>query len=272
MRIIISCITLQFVALLATSQVVRQPLNSLLSAGTYTQQHTDAFSFTTNQAALAKSKSFTAGIYSERRFMLDDLGWYQVAVALPTKSGQFGFKGTYFGHANNKEAELGLAYARNLGDKIAVGAQFNYYTQQIPLYGSLYAISIEGGILLKLNEQVQTGFHVYNPNGSLLGKSNEKLPAIYTIGVGYEASEQVVIGAEIQKVENEKINAKAVLYYYFDRKLYAKAGFASANALWSLGVGVKLNRCQLEVLAAGHQQLGITPGITMIFHKTEQQQ
>ena len=270
MRTFIYYCCLQLCTLWATAQVVRQPLNPLQTGiGTYTQLHTDAFSFTANQAALANISAFTAGVYGERRFMLEDLGWYQAAVVLPTKSGHFGVKGTYFGSVNNKETELGLAYGRKLSDKIAVGAQFNYYTQQIPQYGSLSAISIEGGILLKVNEQLQAGFHVYNPNGSSLGKNGEKLPAMYTIGIGYEASEQLVMAAEVQKTESEKMNLKAGLSYYFDKKLYAKAGLTTINSLYSLGVGVKLDALSLEVLTSFHQQLGLTPGIAFIFHKKE---
>ncbi|RZK36235.1 MAG: hypothetical protein EOO61_10680 [Hymenobacter sp.] len=270
MRTFVACIILQLFTWLAAAQVVRQPLNPLLSSGAYSQHHTDAFSFTTNQAALATTTAFTTGIYGERRFMLDGLGWYQGAVVLPTKSGNFGLKGTRFGKENNIETELGLAYGRKLNDNIAIGAAFNYYTQEIPLYGSWNAMTIEGGILMKINEQVKAGIHIYNPNGSTLGKNGETLPAIFTIGAGYEASEQVIITAEVQKVENEKINCRAGLSYYFDKKLYAKAGLSSANSLWAFGAGVKLEAFSLEVQTSYHQQLGLTPGIALIFHKTRQ--
>jgi hypothetical protein len=273
MRAFLFCTLLQCFVQLAACQVTRQPLNFLQSGiNTYTPQYTNAFSFTTNQAALIHSTSFTAGLYSERRFMLEELSWYQAVVVVPTKSGLFGWKSTYFGNAYNKATEIGLAYGRKLSDKLAIGAQFNYYAQQVQQHTALNAISVEGGILLKINEQLQTGFHIYNPNRSKLGKDQEKLPAIYTIGMGYEPSAQVAITAELQQTENEKLNSKLGLLYKLDKKLYAKAGLTTVNTLYNIGVGVRLKLISLEVLTSYHQQLGLTPGLVILFHTKEKQQ
>ena len=60
------------------------------SLGAYTTKQADPFSFTGNQAALAQIKSLGAGIYGERRFLLAENTVYGVALALPTKMGNFG--------------------------------------------------------------------------------------------------------------------------------------------------------------------------------------
>ena len=211
------------------------------------------------------------GLFGERRFMLQDLSWYQVAATLPTRSGNFGVKGTYFGNTSNTEAELGLAYGRKLGDKIAIGGQFNYYTQRIPQYYSTNAISVEAGVLLKINEQVQAGFHIYNPNGAALAKTDEKLPAMYTVGFGYEPSDRLLVSGEVLKIEDEKINFNALVSYHFDKRLYAKAGVRTAQEVYTIAGGVKLSTFSLEVMTAVHPQLGITPGLLVLFHKKEKE-
>jgi hypothetical protein len=210
-----------------------------------------------------------AGVYGERRFMLQDLSWYQATVTLPTRSGNFGLKGTYFGSAANTEMEVGLAYGRKLGDRVAVGGQFNYYTQRIPQYHTASALSVEAGVLLKLTEQLQAGFHVYNPNGTALGKTNEKLPAIYTVGFGYEPSDRLIIMGEVQKIEAEKVALKAALSYQFDKRLYARVGLNAVNTVYSIAGGVKLSNLSLEMMMAIHPQLGVTPGLMILFHKKE---
>jgi hypothetical protein len=210
-----------------------------------------------------------AGLYGERRFMLRELAWYQMAAALPTRSGNFGLKGTYFGSVANSEMEVGLAYGRKLGDKVAIGGQFNYYTQRVPQYYTTSALSIEAGILLKLNEQVQAGFHIYNPNGAPLSKTEEKLPAIYTAGLGYAPSDRLAITGEVQKIEDEDINLRAAVSYQFDKRLYAKAGISSANAIYTIAGGIKLSAISLEVMTSVHPQLGVSPGLMILFHQKE---
>jgi hypothetical protein len=232
-------------------------------------QSTNAFSFTTNQAALAHTSAFMAGVYGERRFMLQDLSWYQVAATVPTRSGHFGIRGNYFGGPANTEMELGLAYGRKLGDKVAIGGQFNYYTQRIPQYYSSSAVSVEAGVLLQVSEQLQTGFHLYNPNGTALGKSEERLPSIYTIGFGYQPSEHLTLAGEVQKVENEKVKLKGAVSYQFEKRLYAKAGVNSVNAVYTIAGGVNLANITVELMTSVHPQLGMSPGLMLLFQQKE---
>lgn len=90
------------------SQTVRTPVNNLYSSVvSYSQMHSDVFSFTVNQAALANSNSISAGIFSERRFFLQELSLVQVAFVLPSSSGNFGISGSYFGGVDYNEAQIG---------------------------------------------------------------------------------------------------------------------------------------------------------------------
>ena len=44
----------------------------------------------------------------EKRFLLNELGLYDAAVALPTSSGNFGLDARYYGFADYNESEVGL--------------------------------------------------------------------------------------------------------------------------------------------------------------------
>jgi hypothetical protein len=249
-------------------QATRYPLN-VFQATTYSQHHTNAFSFSANQAALAYSSTIMAGIFSERQFMLKELSFYQVAATLPTRSGNFGITGTYVGNISNTETEVGLAYGRKLSNNIAIGGQFNYYTQRIPQYYTSGAFSIEAGVVLKINDQVQAGFHIYNPNGSKVAKTEERLPAIYTVGFGYEPSDRFMLSGEVLKIEDEKVNFRALAGYQFDKRLYARLGVNTAQAVYTVAGGVQLSNLSLEVMTAVHPQLGITPGLAILFQQKE---
>lgn len=250
------------------SQTLRTPVTAVFTRlTTYSTVHAHAFSFGANQAALGTVKDLSAGIYSERRFLLKELSLYSAAVAVPTPSGNFGLKGDYFGDASYNEAGLGLAYGRTLGDKIDLGVQFNYYSFKVAGYGSASCINAEGGMMVHVTEGFNIGVHLYNPTGVSIGKNaEERLPAIYSAGLGYDVSEKFFIGAEVQKVEDQPVTINTGVHYYFDEKMFASAGIASATATYYLGFGVMLKNMQLNAVASIHPQLGVTPGLLLLFN------
>jgi len=206
-----------------------------------------------------------AGIFGERRFSLRGLSFYQLAFVLPTSSGNFGLSAGYFGSSSYNESRLGLAYARNLG-KIDLGVQFNYLNIQTWGYGRAPAVNFEAGALLHVTSQFETGIHIYNPMRVTIGKnSEEKLPFIYSFGLGYDVSEKFFIGTEIEKAEDQPLNVNAGYQYSFDEKLFTRAGISSATSTFYLGLGFLLHELRIDATASLHPNLGITPGIALLY-------
>jgi hypothetical protein len=255
-------------AFLSRAQTVHAPIASVYTGlGAYSAAHTNTFSFTANQAALANAKNISFGVYGEKRFMLQNLGMYQFAAIVPTSSGNFGLKGGYFGGPDYNEAQVGLAYGRDLGSKVSIGAQFNYNAFRINTYGNAASINFEGGLIFHVTSQLHAGFHAYNPIGSKLIKNeDEKLPAIYSMGLGYEPSEALLLSAEIKKTENLPVDVHAGIQYIIDKKIVANAGVSSASSTYYFGAGIVLKDFQIDAVATVHPQLGITPGIMLLFH------
>jgi len=231
----------------------------------YTYSSTDAFSFKTNQAALANTKTLMAGLVSERRFMMQELSMYQATLVLPANNSGFGLVGTYFGHENNREVEIGLAYGRKVNNNISIGTQFNFQNQKIPAYQGTNALSVQGGILLRVTDQVQAGFHIYHPIALETGQKESRLPKIFTTGIGYEVSESVIIGAEVQKTEGGKANIMAGLEYKFHPLVFARMAVSSELGIYTIGSGVLLNKVRLDIAASIHPHLGVTPGLILFY-------
>src|SRR5258706_15429047 len=104
-----------------TGQTIRTAIAApYIGFGAYSLNHVDAFSFISNQASLAQIKNAAAGVYGERKFMLNELANYNAAVGLTTHSGNFGLKAAYSGFSDYNETQIGLAYARKLGNKVDV--------------------------------------------------------------------------------------------------------------------------------------------------------
>jgi hypothetical protein len=257
-----------FTGITASSQHLRRPvLATYTGLGAYSLTNTDVFSFAANQASLAQLKKASAGVFGERRFLLNELNNYTAALGLPSKSGNFGLKAGYYGFSDYNETQLGLAYARKLGNKVDIGAQFNYNGIRIAGYGSDAAVSFEIGTVLHVTDKLHAGVHVNNPVGGKFGKDQqEKLASVYTFGLGYEASEKFFVSAEIIKEEDQPVNVNAGLQYKFLSRLLARAGMSANTSTAWLGIGLTLKSFRVDVTSAYHPQLGITPGVLLLFN------
>lgn len=267
----ISLVALCFVFfsdLVLHAQVLHRPVaTNYPGTGTYSFHHTDAFSFTVNPAALAQVKNFSAGMFGERRFLLSELNFFKAVAVMPTSSGHFGLKAHYSGFSEYNETILGLAYGRNLGDNVSIGAGFHFNSIRISSYGTASALCFEIGTIMHLAEKIHAGVHAYNPVGGKFGKeAGEELPSVYTFGLGYDASEKFYFSAEIIKEENRPVNVQSSLQYRLLPPLQARGGISAADGIVWLGIGFYKNNWRADVCSSFHPQLGISPGLLFIFN------
>ena len=236
-----------------------------LSLGAYSKKQADVFSFTNNQGALASIKHAAIGIYGERRFMLSENSVYALAAAIPTSLGNIGVQVNYAGFKNFNESKIGLAYGRSLGNKVDIGIQFNYYGYRIPTYGNASNVNFEAGAIFHFTDRLNAGIHVYNPIGGKLGKSgDEKLAAAYKLGVGYDASDNFYVSAEVIKEEDKPVNVTGGIQYQFKKQFFVRGGFISETTSGFAGVGVSWKNLRLDIAANYHPQLGFSPGLLLI--------
>ena len=226
----------------------------------------DVFSFVNNQAALAQIKNTSAGVYGEKRFMMAATSMYSAAVAIPSHRGNFGMNLVYAGFKNFNEYQIGLAYARSLGSAVDIGLQFNYYGYRIPSYINTSTLTVELGTLFHLTDQLNAGFHIYNPIGAKMLKSNEQLAAIYKMGFGYDVSKLFLIAAELVKEENSLVNLNAGIQYQMVKQLFVRIGMSSASASSYGGVGICWNNMRIDISGSYHPQLGWSPGLLILFN------
>lgn len=215
---------------------------------------------------MAQIKNVVAGVYGESRFLLNATSLYTAAVAIPTKNGNFGVNIKYSGFKNFNENQIGVAYARSLGKKVDVGIQFNYYSYRIPAYNNASTVNIEFGAIIHLTDQLNVGLHVYNPIGGRFFKTNEKLTAAYTVGLGYDVSDNFFVGTEIVKEENFPINVNTGIQYRFMKQFFARAGITSATSTGYAGFGISWYTVRVDITGSYHPQLGLSPGVLLIMN------
>ena len=220
-----------------------------------------------NQAGLAFVKDVSFSAYGERRFMAEGLNSYLFAAALPfDKIGTFGLAINYFGFSDYNEQKIGLNYARKLAKNFSLGVQLDYLGTRIPNYGVAHAVTVELGILAKLNEKVSLGAHVYNPVNAKIGP-DDRLPTLFSLGLSYEPSKKVFLSAQLDKdIYNHPFIGRFGLEYRPLDAFYIRAGVsAAALAQASFGIGVNLQQFKIDFSSSYHQVLGFTPAFSLIY-------
>ncbi len=251
-----------------SAQSLRKPISaSYIGLGAYSIHHVDVFSVTANQAALARIEDPAFGVYGEKRFLLAETNMYSAIIALPTKEGNFAFQADYFGYKNYNESQLGIAYARKVGNKLDLGIKFNYYSFRIPGYENPSTVNFEIGAIVHVSERINAGVHFYNPVGGKLSKTeNDKLSSVYSFGLGYEASDNFLMSIEMVKQEDLPVNVNAAVQYNFAKKFFARFGVATENETPFAGAGVSWANFRVDVSASYHPQLGLSPGLLFIMN------
>ena len=226
---------------------------------------TDIQSIFSNQAGLAWLPAWAATVSGEQRFLLQEIRSVAAAAAVPTSSGTFGLQLHYFGFEAYREQKIGLAYARQLLDHFSVGAQFNYLQTRIEEYGSKGVLTFELGLQARVHPSLQLGAHLVSPARVEVAEG-EPLPTILRLGFAYLPSEQLQLLAEVEKDLDFPIRFRSGIEYKLLPALALRAGIATAPALATFGIGLRLPKnLQIDLASQYHQILGWTPAFSLSY-------
>jgi hypothetical protein len=238
-----------------------------LGLGAYSTHNVDVYATRTNPASLAQLQRSSVAVYAERRFMLEDMNLYTASAGVVTGSGNFAVHASYFGFELSNQSQLSLSYGRKITGKLDLGASF-YYQQlkQASIYGSASAITGSIGLLLHLSDKVHAGVSAYNPIGASFDKEGEeKIPAQYNFGIGYDASEKLYVSLELVKQEGRNIAVNAGLQYKFIKQFFIRTGLSTLNANYYAGLGFNLKDFRFDIATSYHPQLGFSPGLLLLY-------
>ena len=83
--------------------------------------------------------------------------------------------------------------------------------------------------------------------------------------VGNEGSEKFFVSIEVEKEEDKPVNINAGMQYKFLPQLLTRVGISTATSSLYFGIGFSFKSMRLDVTSSYHPQLGITPGLSLIF-------
>ncbi len=227
----------------------------------------DIWSVNINQAGLAKIKSITAGVSYESRFTQKELGIQAFGLAIPVKNGAFGLNYTGFGGKLYRDSKIGLSYGMKFSDKISGGLSINYHNLSIANnYGTKSSLTFELGIIANVIENLQLGFHLFNPSQAKLNDyQDEIIPTVVKLGLRYDFSKKVYVNAEVEKdIDLKPIYKIGVEYHPIDI-LYIRTGISSNPSLPAIGFGVDVKNFRFDFSSSFHPVLGATPAFGIVY-------
>jgi len=249
-------------------QVIMQPVGARYQGlGTYSQQYLDVYATRYNAASMASLAQPAVAAYAEQRFMLQEMNLYSFNAALPTNLGSFGLHGNYFGFDESNQSQLSFSYGRKLSSKINIGAAFHYnQIRQSGIYGNANAFTASVGLMMRLSEQFSAGINAYNPfRPPWNGVKDERLPAQYTFGLGYDAGKNVFISGELVQEEGQDLNVNLGMHYQLVKQFFIRLGISTQTSNYFAGLGFVLGSLRIDLATSYHPQLGFSPGILLLY-------
>jgi hypothetical protein len=229
----------------------------------------DTWSTFHNQAGLALLGQFSAGIFYESKFMIDELSLTAGSIILPVSAGTFGFSFSQFGQGSFKENKLGLAFSKSLSKKIHTGIQLDYFSQRFPENSDAFGfVTFEVGIIYSPNKKLFLGAHIFNPISAgietLEGK--QKMPATFRVGGHYQFDEMVLLSFETQKEAKNSFLIRTGIEFSPVQNLALRFGVSGRPLNYTAGLGYTIGKVATNIAFSYHGNLGITPSVSIQFN------
>lgn len=249
----------------------------------------DVWAAAGNVAALGGLARPTVGFGAANKFLLPSLNTASAAVAVPLghrqtaagsapgvpgtvaganapRYGVVGVMAQRYGGRLYSEQALGVAYGYQLGT-VRIGAKIDVLQVSLEGLGSRQTVAASlGGQADIIPRKLTFGATLYNLNQARLAPyQDERVPTVLRAGLGWRASEKVVVLVETEKDVEQDADFRAGLEYRPLPVLALRGGLASLTHQTTGGVGFHSGALQLDYAAAWHQVLGLSQQVSVAY-------
>jgi hypothetical protein len=230
----------------------------------------DTWSIFHNPATLTDINGISAGVFYESRFMLEEFALSGGTVVMPTNSGTFALGIYQMGKVSYKQNRIGLAYAKQLSEKVSAALQLIYFNSRYPENEKSFGFAtFDFGLRYKVSQTLTVGTHIFNPvhNGYTFYSGKEKMPISFRLGGHYQFSEFVLLSFEGQKLSNIPLVLKSGIEFSPLRNLIFRAGVSGKPVKLSAGIGYRFGSITTDIAFSYHGNLGFSPSVSIQFKR-----
>lgn len=214
-----------------------------------------------NPATLAIKSNAEILLSVDNRFIIKELSTKSLSFVYPTSWAVTALSVSHFGFEQYHEILAGVSFSRNFSDRFSLGLQFDYWSTYSYgsncYYGALFP---QVGLLLRLTDQLDLGFHSFNPFQTEIHMeaTTKRVPSIFSMGLAYHMSSQLHwrLQADREIAMNYRL-ATAFEYQKDERYSFQVGVYGWEYMIGCLGVGIQLGSFGIEVGLELHPLLGL---------------
>jgi hypothetical protein len=215
-------------------------------------------------AGLASAKDIALVLGYHIPFHQSELQSLAIGVQIPSKP-SLGVSYYQTGTETFLNQQVGVSAAIAL-DSFDFGLRIRHWSVSISGRDPLNTFSIDGGLQLRINNQLIAGIIVGNLSQSQL-HHEEILPISWYTGVKYTASPELTVMIEFGQILSSPWEFRTGIAYSIKERFIARTGFNLSTRRGYFGIGFKQKRLQVDYAIDLHPYLGITQqaGLTFIW-------
>lgn len=218
----------------------------------------DSWAYFNNIGALDRWSDTQISVAVDQRFGLKELSTLGISGALRKEYGTYGFGISRFGGDLFNQQIVGMGFSNTLGI-VSLGAKLEWFQTQIEGFGSGHGLVFCLGGVAELGPKIFLGAHFSNLTQSKISKySDQKLPTLIQMGLGYFPTELLKILVELEKDVDLTPSVKAGIEYQLGEWILLRTGINSHLSRLSFGLGIRKDRFGLDYGYGQQSALGRT--------------
>ncbi|MEN2282696.1 hypothetical protein AAGF08_11210 [Algoriphagus sp. SE2] len=222
----------------------------------------DAWTIFNNIGTLDRIEDSHIVLGVENRYGLKELSTFDLAVALKTELGSFGFNLSRFGGKLFNQQMLGIGYSQKLGIA-SFGLKADWFQTQIQDFGTGNSLVLSIGGVADLGPKIQLGAYFSNLNNSKISRySEDRLPTLISMGISYFPVSSLQFHLEVEKDILLKPNVKLGLEYGIRDWFFLRTGINSNPSKVNFGFGVTPGKFHFDYGFGQNNVLGSTHQIS----------
>ena len=240
----------------------------LLAMGNTGIAQQSVFNITNNPAGISGLERPHLGLAYQNHYLSTEIQSQAAFAVLPFgNSHAVGISANSYGLKDvSNLLTLRGAYAKRFGQSFSSSAAVNYHRFYVRNYHSDQTISLDLGFQYYWDKKLTFGTFARNVTSSMFQEdTQEYIPEEYAVGFSYQLSEQLQVSSDVYYDIREQFNFRGGFAYWFDPRLVIRGGAASHPTQYFGGIGVLVQKIQIDIASSFHPRLGTSPQLAVSY-------
>lgn len=238
------------------------PPRALAMGGVYSVLSTGESALFGNVAILSFAERVRIDVQYARPFGLKELAQSSLTVAMPSRSGNYGFGISRFGFSAYEEIQVSVGLSKMILEKVSAGIALRYMSVAIAGYGASSVVGLDAGIIIKMKESLNFALVAKNINSPKVISNEEPVTPNIRIGLSYSPHNNVVLVGELQKEKYFDKTLRLGAEFEIIKDQYLRFGLSNNPSSFSMGFGLSLNDAEINFSAVTHQYLDLSQSLS----------